>query len=175
MRWRESACSKLSEIYCQTLSYLCLGPLNPLSQISLFDSFSIVSFYSLATFCKLSNWYVNLSNIIFFSFTRVLSSCSLFLLLSSSPSILLREPTALSFASSIFCAYESSTSIRVLTMSLKFMIFLRKSMHSPLRFSVSRYLSAASTRIWLFSSNVMFTSILPSIYLSINLYKFHFG
>ena len=27
-----------------------------LSQISLFDSFSIVSFYSFATFCKLSNW-----------------------------------------------------------------------------------------------------------------------
>ena len=27
-----------------------------LSQISLFDNFSIVSFCSFATFCKLSNW-----------------------------------------------------------------------------------------------------------------------
>ena len=62
----------------------------------------MVSFCSFATFCRDSYWYVSLSSIIFFSLIRVLSSYSFFRRLSSSPSILFLEPTALNLASSIF-------------------------------------------------------------------------
>jgi hypothetical protein len=116
-------------------------------QISLLLSFSMVSFCSLATFYSDSYWYVSLSSIIFFSLMSVLSSCSFFLRLSSSPSTLFLEPTALNLASSIFYACVSRTSINVETMSLKPTIFFKKSIHSPLRFSVSLYLSAARTLI----------------------------
>ena len=40
-------------------------------------------------------------------------------------------------------------------------LLLRKSMHSVFRFSVSLYLSEERTLIWLFSSNVILTSIFP--------------
>ena len=89
------------------------------SQDSLLLSFSIVNFYSFSTLERLSNWKVNLSSIIFFSLIRVLSSCSFFLLLSSSPSILFLAPIAFSLASSIFCACCSRTSVKVVTISLK--------------------------------------------------------
>ena len=45
---------------------------------------------------------------------------------------------------------------------VKFCLLLRKSMHSDFKFSVSRYFSDDSTLIWLFSSNVMLTSIFPA-------------
>ena len=93
---------------------------------SLLLSFSIVNFCSFSTLLKLSNWKVSLSSIIFFSLMSVFNSYSFFLLLSSSPSILFLAPMALSFASSVFWAYCSRTSVRVVTISLKDIISRKK-------------------------------------------------